>query len=330
MNTITVTWKIERYKFWERISHISPDDVLNKTTQEVVELLQAIDLWDREEIYAEAGDVVVNIISFAKEVGCDMKDIFSSDSWEPWEILDIFWAWNEQVQALRGRYSRKQGSLWEVESLTKTFIFTLLNYTDPDKNLTEIIENNKNKLRDRRNQYKPDIDPRDYIAEYPNFPKPGINFKDISPLLANPDAFKYVCHEMAEQIRWVEKIVALDARGFIFAPTIAQILGIPWVMARKPGKLPGETVSVSYDLEYWSNTIEIQKGSIDPWQGVAIVDDLLATGGSATAAIKLVEKLGWKVLHTAFVISLDDPELQNMPSRKTLSDYNTSHILSYE
>ena len=90
----------------------------------------------------------------------------------------------------------------------------------------------------RHAQYKPDIAVKDYIAEYPDFPKPGINFKDISPLLANPDALRYVCMEMAESCRGADKIVALDARGFIFAPMIAQLLDIPWVMVRKPGKLP--------------------------------------------------------------------------------------------
>jgi adenine phosphoribosyltransferase len=100
---------------------------------------------------------------------------------------------------------------------------------------------------------------KNYIAEYPNFPKEGIHFKDISPILAQPDALRYVCSHMAKSCQGADKIVALDARGFIFAPMIAEKLNIPWTMARKAGKLPGETEHISYDLEYGSNTIEMQK-----------------------------------------------------------------------
>ncbi len=171
---------------------------------------------------------------------------------------------------------------------------------------------------------------KNYIAEYPNFPKQGINFKDISPILANPEVLKYVCHEMAEKCRWADKIVALDARGFIFAPMIGQILWIDVIMARKPGKLPGETVSISYDLEYGSNTIEIQKWAISSWDKIAIVDDLLATGGTAMAAIQLVEKLGWVIYHAAFVIGLNEEFLLNQQSRKSLVNYSISSIVNYE
>lgn len=159
---------------------------------------------------------------------------------------------------------------------------------------------------ERKNAYKPNIDVRDYIANYPDFPKPGIQFKDISPILRSPDAMSYVAYEMAESCRGAEVIVALDARGFIFAPLISQILGIPFVMLRKKGKLPGDTHEYSYDLEYGSASVEIQKDALKAGQKVAIVDDLLATGGTALAAIALVEKLGAVVHSCNFVISLDD------------------------
>lgn len=111
-----------------------------------------------------------------------------------------------------------------MQSLTKSFISTLLNYTHPEKNLAEVLEGNLVKLSQRKNMYKPDIKVKDYIANYPDFPKPGIQFKDISPLLASSEALRYVCLEMAESCRGADKIVALDARGFIFAPMIAQTL----------------------------------------------------------------------------------------------------------
>lgn len=143
---------------------------------------------------------------------------------EQGEILPLFRAWNEGVQALRGRYSRKQSSLEEVSSLTKTFLAQILSYTAPEQGLSDIISSSTQKLMDRKNAYKPDLDIRDYIANYPDFPKPGIQFKDISPILRSPDAMSYVAHEMAESCRGADVIVALDARGFIFAPLISQIL----------------------------------------------------------------------------------------------------------
>lgn len=174
------------------------------------------------------------------------------------------------------------------------------------------------------------MDIKKYIAEFPDFPKEGINFKDISPILVHPEVLEYVCTQMTESCRWADKIVALDARGFIFAPLISRELGIPWVMARKPWKLPGETVSVSYDLEYGSNTIEIQKSAIHPWEKIAIVDDLLATGGTACAAIDLVQKM-WASVHSCnFVISLDEEFLRGFKTRKKIEIYQTSAVVSYE
>ncbi len=332
-----VSWKVnwDVYKLRERQEHITTDDILNKVTQEVVELSAWIQESDTENIYEEAGDVLVNVVSLSRELWCNVDELLASEVGEKQDLFPLLWEWNEQVQALRGRYSRKQWSLPEVESLTKSFISTLLNYTDPSKNIWEVIETNLTKLMEREWLYKPNINPRDYIAEYPNFPIEGVNFKDISPLLANPDALKYICHEMAERCRGADKIVALDARGFIFAPLMLKILGIPFIMARKPWKLPGETESISYDLEYWSNTIEIQKYDKDgnpnilPGEKVAIVDDLLATWGTAMAAINLIEKLGGEVFHAAFVIWLDEEFLLGKKERKELHKYSHSAVVSY-
>lgn len=215
-------------------------------------------LEDSAETEAEAGDVLINILSFAAELGIDIhpEEIERGTNGE---ILPLFYAWNEKIQALRGRYSRKQSSPEEVKSLTKTFLAQVLSYTAPETRLSDIIASSTKKLMERKDAYKPKLDIKDYIANYPDFPKAGIQFKDISPILTSPEAFLYVCHEMAESCRGADKIVALDARGFIFAPTIAQILGIPWVMVRKAGKLPGKTAQYSYDLEYGSATIELQE-----------------------------------------------------------------------
>lgn len=320
---------VELYKCFERAEHISLDDVLNKVTQEVIELTQA-EKESENKMYGEAGDVLINIASIASELGCDMNELLLTEKWEGRDIFDLLWAWNEQVQAFRWKYSRKQWTLGEVESLTKSFISTLLNYTNPDRDIQEILRINLRKLIRRKDMYKPEINVKDYIAEYPDFPKPGINFKDISPILTNPDALNYVAHEMAEQCRGADKIVALDARGFIFAPLISKILWIPWVMCRKKWKLPGAVEEVSYGLEYGSDVIEIQKWAISEGEQVAVVDDLLATGGTAMACVELVEKLWWVVHNCAFVISLDEQFLLGQEKRKEIQNYNTSTVVSYD
>lgn len=329
MNTPGIA-TVELYKCFEWKAHISLDDVLHKVTQEVAELAHAKDHESEDEMFWEAADVLVNIASVAQELGCDMDELLLDEKCNPKDLFWLLGAWNDQVQALRGKYSRKQWDLWEVESLTKSFIWTVLNYTNPEMSLHETLQANLRKFMKRQNMYKPDINVKDYIAEYPDFPKEGINFKDISPILANPEALRYVCMEMAESCRGADKIVALDSRGFIFAPMISEILNIPWVMARKPGKLPGETVSISYDLEYGSNTIEMQSGAVNSWEQVAIVDDLLATGGTACAAVNLVERMGWEIFNCSFVISLDEEFLKWFETRKNLENYRTSTVVSYD
>lgn len=321
---------VDLYKCFERSEHISVDDVLNKVTQEVVELIWAIESNKKHDIYSEAGDVLINIISIAQELGFDISELLSTQAGEKQNMISLLWAWNEQIQALRWRYSRKQWSFEELELLTKSFISTILNYTDPDRDVTEKLKDNLYRLIERKNMYKQNINVKDYIAEYPDFPKKGINFKDISPILTSPDAMRFVCHEMAEKCRWADKIVALDARGFIFAPIISEILGIPWVMCRKKWKLPWETLTQSYDLEYGSATIELQVWAVNQWEKIAIIDDLLATGGTAMATVNLIKKLWWNIHHVAFVIALQEEFLLSQDHRQELQLYPHSSVVSYD
>ncbi len=145
-----------------------------------------------------------------------------------------------------------------------------------------------------------------YITEIPDFPKKWINFKDISPLLADSKALEFVINSFEVNNAWkIDKIVGLDARGFIFGSILAYKMKLPFIMLRKKWKLPWECEEISYDLEYWKNTFEIQKNAIKPWDKVVIVDDLLATWGSAKAAVDLIEKLGWNVEILNFVIELE-------------------------
>lgn len=144
------------------------------------------------------------------------------------------------------------------------------------------------------------------IRNVPDFPKPGIQFKDITTLLLHPAAFQYVVDTWKARYEnnRPDAIVGIDARGFIFGAALAYAMGIPFVAARKQGKLPGDVYAESFDLEYGTATIEIHRDAIQPGQQVVVIDDLLATGGTVEAVIKLVERLGGKVTEAIFVVEL--------------------------
>lgn len=144
------------------------------------------------------------------------------------------------------------------------------------------------------------------IRDIPDFPKPGILFKDITPVLADPRLFSDVVNWVAGTLagQRVDKIVGMESRGFIFGAAVAPQVHAGFVPARKPGKLPYRSISVSYDLEYGSNTLQIHEDAIKPGEKVAIVDDLLATGGTAQATVDLVRKLGGEVVSCIFLVEL--------------------------
>ena len=167
---------------------------------------------------------------------------------------------------------------------------------------------------------------KDYIAIIEDFPVKGISFKDITPLMKNGDVFKKACEELTNYAKKVGAtvIVGPESRGFIFGCPVATNLGIGFVPIRKPGKLPRKVVTKSYDLEYGSNEIQMHSDSIQPGQNVLIVDDLLATGGTVAATVKLVERLGGKVIGIAFLI-----ELEALKGRDRLQGYNVYSLLKY-
>jgi len=148
---------------------------------------------------------------------------------------------------------------------------------------------------------------KDIIRDVPDFPKKGIIFKDLTTLMKHPEAFSFVLDCLAEKCREYKPtmIVGIEARGFILAPAIAHKLGVGFVPVRKPGKLPWQTEKVSYALEYGEDTVEVHKDAVGAADRVVIIDDLLATGGTALAAKQLIEKLGAKVVACGFVVELD-------------------------
>lgn len=150
------------------------------------------------------------------------------------------------------------------------------------------------------------MDLKQYIENIPDFPKTGILFRDMSPLLASPEAFAKTILQMKEHWRdkGITKIGAFDARGFIFASPLALEMKLPFFMLRKKGKLPDETLSVSYGLEYGSDVIEMQKSAVSSGDLVLLVDDVLATGGTARAGAELIERCGGKIAGLATVMEL--------------------------
>lgn len=152
------------------------------------------------------------------------------------------------------------------------------------------------------------MDLKQYIAEVQDFPKEGINFKDITPLLANPDALRTVVAQMADTclVNKVDVIVVPESRGFIFGLPVAYALGKPAVLVRKKGKLPRQVIQSYYELEYGTDVLEMHLDSIKPGQRVAIIDDLLATGGTVEAIIRMVKHLGGEVVLVNTLIELVD------------------------
>lgn len=166
---------------------------------------------------------------------------------------------------------------------------------------------------------------RDFIRDIPDYPKPGVTFKDITPLLADGDAFGACVSALACQMPSdASLIVGVESRGFLFGAALAQLTGLGFVPVRKPGKLPADVHAVDYELEYGMDRLEIHRDALGHAQKVVIVDDLLATGGTAKATLDLVNQLGADVVACLFVI-----ELAFLDGRKQLEGTPVRHLLSY-
>ncbi len=167
----------------------------------------------------------------------------------------------------------------------------------------------------------------DYVISIPDFPEPGIIFRDITGILRDPDGLKLSIDKIQEMLKDVEfdAVLGLESRGFIFGMPIAYNLHKAFIPVRKKGKLPRETVSAKYDLEYGTAEIEIHKEDLRPGMKVVIIDDLIATGGTVEAAVKLAESLGAEVVKIAFVM-----ELAGLKGRERLKGYDVESVITYE
>jgi len=173
----------------------------------------------------------------------------------------------------------------------------------------------------------PPLDLKRYIRDIPDFPKPGILFRDITPLLGDPEALRETVRRLADPYRGkkINAVIAAEARGFIFAAPLAIELKAGFVPVRKPGKLPFDRHSFRYDREYGSDTLEMHVDGVPPGSRVLVVDDLLATGGTVGACVKLLEKTGANIIGCAFAI-----ELTSLGGRKAVAPHPVYSLIQYE
>ena len=164
------------------------------------------------------------------------------------------------------------------------------------------------------------------IREVPDFPKQGIRFYDITPLISDPDGLRSAVDLLTDRYRdqEIDKVIAIESRGFIFGSTLAYNLGVGFVPVRKPGKLPAQRISATYDLEYGQDSVEVHSDAVESGQRVLIVDDLIATGGTAAATVELVQRLGGVIVELAFVV-----ELGFLKGRDRLEGVDVFSILTY-
>ena len=168
---------------------------------------------------------------------------------------------------------------------------------------------------------------KDYVATVPDFPKKGIMFRDVTPIIEDPEAFKYMIDQFADYAVKVgaTKIAGPEARGFVLGAAVAYKLGLGFTLIRKPGKLPRKVISEDYSLEYGTNTLCVHDDSFKKGEKVLIIDDLLATGGTALASAKLVERCGASVAGLAFIVDLVD-----LKGKEFLKNYDVFALLEYE
>jgi adenine phosphoribosyltransferase len=295
----------------EKSVWITTDGVLHKATQENAEFVEAFQSGELEKIVDEAWDAIINTLSATHRITGQIPHDYPIQSTDVISLMIQHGKLNDALQTVRGQYSRhnKVPDLDKVQALTQSYVGWVLWLVQPHQawlTVEDFIHASIIKMESRMDMYRPQLDLNKYIVNVPDFPKPWILFKDISPILQSPEAFDYAVKMLAVKARDADVIMWLDARWFLFGGAVARELGKPLVIARKPGKLPREQYSVKYSLEYGSNELCMHQDAILPGQKVAVIDDLLATGGTARAANDLIMKAQWVVEGNYFVIGLDE------------------------
>lgn len=245
--------------------------------------------------------------SLAKEAGIPYAAIAMSTDYDCWKEDEAAVTWEEVLKVFQSN----------VEKVTKLLVNTI----------SKIASQENIKKTFPESAGADEFDLKMAIRTIPNWPKPGVMFRDITTLLQDPKAFNYCIQKFKEyyKSRNISKIAGIESRGFIFGAALANELNLPFAVIRKPGKLPARTVSQEYELEYGTDKIEIHADAINYGDNILIVDDLLATGGTALAACRLVEKLNGNVAGLAFVINLPD-----LKGKEKLSNYDVFQLVEFE
>jgi adenine phosphoribosyltransferase len=301
--------KMQEYIGLELQAHVTPEQVLNKVTQEILELK----LWNKhndiENIAEETRDAIVNILSATYHAGVMVdeqnlqRDLVVTNDDLDITMLD----WNEAIQGKNRAYSRKVVSTAELQKKTETFLSTVLSYGRSQESLTELLGHQIAKFAPRVGMYKPEIDLKHYVRNYPGFK--DVQFKGIGGIVYAPKAMKYAVMELKSRILQhgtPDAIAAFDSRGYIFGGALAVEMGIPMIMVSKKAKLPGATLQQSFEKEYGTDIIEIQSEFVQPWMKIVLLDDLLATGGTMDAGKKLIERAGGEVTGVYNVLQIND------------------------
>ena len=246
------------------------------------------------------------------------------------DIDDALAEWNEDIQWINKEYSRREVTAEQLKASAEKNISTILSYSRLNLTLAQILQYNTEKFRARISKYRPNIDLKEYVATYPDFPKEWIIFRDISPLLRDKKVMEYIINELIIKTVNADVIAWLDARGFLFGMPVSVRTGKPFVMVRKKWKLPWEKISQSYQKEYWEDIIQIQEWAISQWQKVALIDDLLATWGTMNAAGQLIEKAGWEVEWMYNIIQLNDSFCASERDKIWLKRYKIDSMIEYD
>lgn len=270
-------------------------------------LIDGSKIKDRETLH----EYIKNELNFGEYYGCNLDALWDELVTRS-EALDI-----EIIN--EGQLTNSLGEYKEM------LIETLKESTRENENITLSLENKNKEVVQSNGGNNVDIKSKIRVIE--DFPVEGISFKDITTLTKDKEAFKYAVKKMADNLRDknIDYIVGPEARGFLFGGAVAYELGAGFVPVRKPGKLPGDVMVEEYELEYGTNRLEIHKDAIEENSNVAIVDDLLATGGTVKSVVKMIEKLGGNVVSLEFLI-----ELTSLEGREILEGYNVNSLVQYE
>ncbi len=322
----------------ERKAILDLDAIIHKVTQEVSEVLELVHETkhvDLPHLIDEIGDVLLNVLSVQYRLEPAFTTFTASEvsTVSPLDIAISLGKRNDLVQKHRGIYARRTIPLNEITQQAQLITGQLLKLAELHAGqkftLEELCKHTLHKFIDRAEAYGPHIDLKEHIRDVQDYPKPGILFKDITPLLKHPRAYKYTIQELCERVKDADVIVWLDARWFIFGGAVAEKLGKPFVPIRKKGKLPYTTIEDSYALEYGEAVQTMHIDALQPGQKVAIIDDLLATGGTVASAIRLIEQ-GWGIVAGCyFVIGLHIPWADGITGRERIKDYKVETLVDY-